>query len=395
MIAEVRFKNLFSFRDETALSFEATDDKSMEDVHIVEVEPGVRLLKLGIIYGANASGKTNVLNVLDFFGEFLFGFRANKNESLNYEPFLLNGSSVNEPSEIGLTFYVKTKKDYERYVYNVEFFKNTVLYEELLHYKSNRPTTVFERKLENDVSVISFNKQIKMSSLVKKEIELKCLPNMSVFTATSMVNTVIKELKVPESYLVEKFLFPSLRSDEQFPQSLSTADKDYERGILTYLQEADFNITNVKYSTKTDPSIRFLHTVKNSEGTYNGLFSEEMESAGTLRTFILADYINHLLEEKGLLRIDEMESSLHPKLLEYVIEKFLKSSTDQQMLFTTHYDGILAEEDLIRKDNIWFTAKGEDGASVLYPLTDFKGLNRISSLQKAYKMGKFGAIPNI
>ncbi|MDR0749050.1 MAG: hypothetical protein LBF62_05715 [Tannerellaceae bacterium] len=75
--------------------------------------------------------------------------------------------------------------------------------------------------------------------------------------------------------------------------------------------------------------------------------------------------------------------------------KFLKESETEQLLFTTHYDGLLSEEDLIRKDNIWFTTKNKEGVSELYPLTDFKGLNRISSLQKAYKLGKFGAIPNI
>lgn len=75
--------------------------------------------------------------------------------------------------------------------------------------------------------------------------------------------------------------------------------------------------------------------------------------------------------------------------------RFLKESEYAQILVTTHYDGLLAEEDLLRKDNIWFTEKNNDGATVLYPLTDFKGLNRITSLQKAYKFGKFGAIPNI
>lgn len=80
---------------------------------------------------------------------------------------------------------------------------------------------------------------------------------------------------------------------------------------------------------------------------------------------------------------------------EYMIERFLKESKQAQLLLTTHYDGLLGEEDLLRKDNIWFAEKNTDGASVLYPLTDFKGLNRISSLQKAYKFGKFGAVPNL
>lgn len=82
-------------------------------------------------------------------------------------------------------------------------------------------------------------------------------------------------------------------------------------------------------------------------------------------------------------------------MIEHIIERFLKESEQAQLLLTTHYDGLLGEEDLLRKDNVWFTEKNPDGSSELYPLTDFKGLNRISSLPKAYKFGKFGAVPNL
>ncbi len=93
--------------------------------------------------------------------------------------------------------------------------------------------------------------------------------------------------------------------------------------------------------------------------------------------------------------IDEIESKLHPRLVEYILEKFLKESESAQLLISTHYDNLFDEEDLLRKDCFWFTEKGEDGATKLYPLSGFKGLGRISSLQKAYKFGKFGAVPNI
>jgi len=78
-----------------------------------------------------------------------------------------------------------------------------------------------------------------------------------------------------------------------------------------------------------------------------------------------------------------------------VIEYFLRNSQQAQLLITTHYDGLLEEEDLLRNDNIWFTSKKDSGSTEIYSLADFKGINRISSLQKAYKYGKFGAVPNI
>jgi AAA15 family ATPase/GTPase len=95
------------------------------------------------------------------------------------------------------------------------------------------------------------------------------------------------------------------------------------------------------------------------------------------------------------LAIDEVEASLHPRLVEFTIEDFLHHKSQSQLLLTTHYNGLLAEDDLLRKDSIWFTNKKENGATELYSLVEFKGLSRISSLQKAYKYGKFGAIPNI
>ena len=140
----------------------------------------------------------------------------------------------------------------------------------------------------------------------------------------------------------------------------------------------------------------FQHRAQDAQGVDSFYdFPEIFESQGTIRTMGLAGCIQETVSSNAFLAVDEIESSLHPKLIEYIIERFLKESKYAQLLLTTHYDGLLAEEDLLRKDNVWFTEKGSDGSTVLYPLTDFKGLNRISSLQKAYKFGKFGAIPNI
>ena len=158
--------------------------------------------------------------------------------------------------------------------------------------------------------------------------------------------------------------------------------KDY---ILRYLQEADFNISNItskEQETHKGPInyTMYQHKVSSDYGNNDYYeFSELFESDGTIRTFGLAAQVQ----------------KIHPKLIEYIIERFLKESEQAQLLLTTHYDGLLGEEDLLRKDNVWFTEKNLDGSSVLYPLTDFKGLNRISSFQKAYKFGKFGAVPNL
>lgn len=257
---------------------------------------------------------------------------------------------------------------------------------------------------------------------------------MSVFAAYMQVNVNIPEIENVLTYFKNQILSaitPSVALDKFANNSLKEEkSKDY---ILRYLQEADFNISDIvvheeKVATKEKvnteniglqiiheslnpefvsaeteaPKVEivqhtlFKHKVKTKNKSELYLnFTDLFESQGTIRTMGLAAYIQTMLVNNAFLAIDEIESSLHPKLLEYIIERFLKESNQAQLLLTTHYDGLLADDDLLRRDNIWFTEKDKDGASVLYPLTDFNDLSRISSLQKAYKYGKFGAIPNL
>lgn len=406
MIAEIKFKNLFSFRDEVVFSFEADKNKEMESYHVVEIVPGVRLLKFAIIYGANASGKSNFIKACYFLNNFVSYSRTNKNESIGIIPFLLNNNSPNEYSDLSMTFYVcKENEQPLKYVYTLSLNRTHVRQETLAYYTSQQPTTIFERSIESGVSTIRFGNKLKLSSAAKEEISLKCLPNMSVLAAYMQVNINIPELEDVLSYFRERmtaiasFVPQSAEMQVQETQGRLKEPKSKEY-ILKYLQEADFNISDI-YTLENvpegySPRTMFRHVVQ-QEKKKNDFFDfpEQLESDGTLRTLDLAGCINELIERNAFLVIDEIESSLHPRLIEYIIERFLKESDKAQLIVTTHYDGLLAADDLLRNDTIWFTEKKADGATVLYPLTDFKGLNRISSLQKAYKFGKFGAIPNI
>lgn len=225
---------------------------------------------------------------------------------------------------------------------------------------------------------------------------------MSVFAAYMQVNTNIAEMEIALQYLTKQMvptIVPTSSLNRYAEEAIKeAAAKEY---ILRYLQEADFNISNI--SSKEQETKKgvvnytvYQHKVSSELGDNDYYeFPELFESDGTIRTFGLASKIQKNIASDAFLAVDEIESSLHPKLIEYIIERFLKESEQAQLLLTTHYDGLLGEEDLLRKDSIWFTEKNTDGASVLYPLTDFTGLSRISSLQKAYKFGKFGAVPNL
>ena len=402
MIAEIKFKNMFSFRDETVLSFEADKSKDLESYHVVELAPDVKLLKLAVIYGANASGKSNIIKVCDFIRSFITCTPLNKAELIKIVPFLLNRTSKEQASEFSVSFYAMNGDKAIRYVYSLLLETTHIVRETLIYYLSQQPATVFERSMENNVSSIKFGQKVKISTAAKEEITLKCLPNMSVFAAYMQVNTNIAEMETALQYLTKQMM-PAIVPTSSLSRYAEEAIKKEtaKEYILRYLQEADFNISNI--SSKEQETKKgvvnytmYQHKVSSGLGGNDYYeFPELYESDGTIRTFGLASQIQNSIGSNAFLAVDEIESSLHPKLIEYMIERFLKESKQAQLLLTTHYDGLLGEEDLLRKDNIWFAEKNTDGASVLYPLTDFKGLNRISSLQKAYKFGKFGAVPNL
>ena len=140
------------------------------------------------------------------------------------------------------------------------------------------------------------------------------------------------------------------------------------------------------------------HSVENEDGnkTYQLSLDEGEESAGTVRTLGIGVFIYKVLKHNWFLAIDEIETSLHPKLLEKILFDFLKQENSQsQLIVTTHNDGLLdLVDDLIRKDSVWFTEKQKNGATDLYKLTDFRGLNRISSIREAYRNKRFGATMN-
>lgn len=403
MIAEIKFKNLFSFRDEAVFSFEADKSKEMESYHVIEVVPGVRLLKFAVIYGANASGKSNLIKACYHLSNFVLHSPKSKTESTAIVPFLLDQSSQNEDSDISVSFYVCCPNTTPvKYTYSLSLNRTHITRESLVYYTSQQPTTVFERWLENGVSSIKFGGKIKLSAAAKEEISLKCLPNMSVLAAYMQVNLIIEEMERVVGYFSSNRIntFASF-IPQRIVSSAAIQDEGFKQYLLKYLQEADFNISDVFSAEKVSDSDSFLrpmfqHKVQGQDGiTSYYEFPSRLESEGTLRTMDLAGYVNELIKNDGLLLVDEIESSLHPKLVEFIIEKFLRESNKAQLIVSTHYDGLLAQDDLLRNDNIWFTEKDKDGATILYPLTDFNGLNRISSLQKAYRFGKFGAIPNI
>ncbi len=394
MIADIKIKNILSFRDEASFSFEADKSKDLESYHVVEIAPDVRLLKLGVIYGANASGKSNFIKAYSYMTDFLEKVPTSKADKTGVSPFLLDESSRNAPSSFGITFYSKMNDVYTKFVYSISLTNDNVVSENLAYYPSQQPAMIFERGIENGVSTIKFGNKIKLSNVAKEEITLRCLPNMSLFAAYMQLNVNVVEMECALSFFKPQEVHTSEILSYYGWSSILSDDTEDLQYALNYMKTADFNVSEITRDSKND--IIFKHITKGEDGVERVYeLPIDSESRGTIRTLDIAKYVQEVISNNTFFAIDEIESSLHPKLVEYIVERFLQESEYAQMLVTTHYDGLLAQDDLLRKDNIWFTEKGEDGASTIYPLTDFKALNRLSSLQKAYKFGKFGAIPNI
>lgn len=219
MIQEIKVKNFLSFKDEITFSFEATRDTFAEDYQVVEVAPEVRLLRFAMVYGANASGKSNLLSVLRFLGAFWRFQPQSVDMGTEVIPFRLDNETPNMPSEFEIIFYVGNTK----YWYQLTTTNTDVYSEKLYYYTSVQPTMLFDRKLENEQSVIRYGAPIKLSAYEKVKISVECLKNMSFFVARNKVNISIPAIDNAMQWLTRQIMPVVL------PQTMMF---DFAEGIL-------------------------------------------------------------------------------------------------------------------------------------------------------------------
>lgn len=427
MIQELKIKNFLSFKDEVRFSFEASNDKFADDSQVVTINDNTRLLRFAVVYGYNASGKSNLLSVFDFLSFFWSVKRKDLDSETGVFPFKFDHTSANEPSSFELVFYVQNTK----YWYQLELDRHQVYLEKLSYYKTTQPIMLFERTLRNGQSDIQFNpKAEKISPAAKDMISVNCLKNMSFFVARNQVNVNLPLIDAAKDWMRNQLMLiisPTMGLTS-YAQRKTAENKNLISYLVNFLHEADFNITdinsNVVVKQLTDEAIKFLtednrdedevslketerikkertikqiqtifeHTVENSNGMERYPMDKLFESVGTLRTFGVEVALYEALKNAAVLPIDEFETSLHPTLQEKILFEYLKTPSRSQLIITTHNDGLLdLVDDLIRKDSVWFTEKKKSGVTEIYKLTDFRGVNRLSSIREAYKNKRFGA----
>jgi AAA15 family ATPase/GTPase len=391
MIAEFKVSNFFSIRSEQTLSFVASRDNFMDEEYIHTANDNVRLLKIGMIYGSNASGKSNVLKALAYFRRLMTSVPSDKNEKMGWVPFLLDDVSRKGHCMMSMTFYLEGK----RYILSVEFDNNRIYEEQLDAYLTNRPTSLYRRTYnkETDSSDVTFSTKAKLSQKSQTIIEGNTINNSTVLAAFGKSNVELSLLNSVYDFFSLGF------TDELTPEkSLSDFTKEQlskdtegklKRFLLYMLRASDFNIDNLKLDKANDERGLYFDHIANGE---NFELPESYESRGTIRFLGMATLLQKLLFASRFVMIDELESSMHYELLSYFIRVFLANSeNNSQLLFTTH-DINLLNEDYIRRDAVWFTDKGSDAETHLKHLSEM-GLHKTMSPYNAYRQGKLINLP--
>ena len=428
MVIELRIKNFLSFKDDTVISFEASKDTFKEDFLLITMPDGTRLSRIAIIYGANASGKSNLLEAFEYL--FRFWQRKTDDEEIptGVMPFLLDTESPSQPSEFELKLYVNNKK----YVYQLIINNTTVLAEKLLVYNSNQPSLLLSREMVDGNTALKFNPSlIKVPTAVKDELTVKCLNNTSFFAARKGVNCNLGEIDDVRDWMTnhtlpvidlgqKMFSYAERKMLEnpdtkqhllQFAHNIGlciedmAVEKDYlplPPEMIQFMQSTGHLSEEKASLLNKDPRMPngfktdFTISVNNARGRETYTLPKVTQSDGTLRSMGIETAIYEAEQKDKLLPIDEIETSMHPLLLRYMIQSFLKTQSHSQLLFTTHYDPLFnAADDYLRKDSFWFIDKQADGNSILYPLISKNGVNKMRSLQRAYFNNKLGALPNI
>jgi AAA15 family ATPase/GTPase len=402
MIQEFSIENTLSIKDRQTISFEALGGGD-DDVHLIQAG-NKRLLKLAALYGANGSGKTNILVAFSVLMKFILNSVSaiKPAEKIGVIPFLFDDDYVSRPSSFEIVFYIEDIQ----YTYSINLDKNCVQKESLSYKPKNKKNTLYERQLKGSIYEYRWGEDLPRDKLKLSKITR---PN------ATFLNTAA-QFELPEIQKIYRFLYglsfqliqpQSKDSYRKETVALIETDKQAKSKILDLLNKADLAKIDDIVIEHLDLNLkegslggrRFQSDFSRFSTVYishnygkNFQLPLHMESNGTQRLFDISTPLIKSLHESKFLCIDEIEASLHDDLIEYYIKSFLTNSVNSQMIFTTHNQNLLDSE-LLRNDEIWFAEKGGDGGSKFYSLAEFKGLKKGVSRRELYKAGRFGALP--
>ena len=395
MIVNFSIQNFGSIKDKQTLSFEADTSEHLEDTYVVHTA-GKRLLKLALIYGANASGKTTVLKALDFLRNLVVNPKEKKTDILDFSPYLFDANTPKEPTELTIEFV------YEGgcYHYEVTFMRQAVILE-ALYRDAPEKTLVYKRStdIEEQLTKISFGDKITLDKSAQQVLELNTLWNNTVLGGFLKTNINFEELRRVTDWFwngLKPMVAPRTLLGRYVTDKIDEKEIAKEE-VLEILKKADFNISDIIIERRKDSTKGIDRINLFSEHMVNNISYKlpmEKESEGTKRFYCFAGLLALLIKSSTIFPIDELESSLHPDLYTHFLLSFLQNAKQSQLIATTHNRELLGDRDIFRDDVIWFTDKGKDCATELYSLADFD-TSTIKSILNAYKIGKFSGVPRL
>jgi AAA15 family ATPase/GTPase len=411
MLIQFNFKNFKSFREEATLDLSAAKMTEFSD-RVVTIG-SEKILPVAAIYGANASGKSNIYNAFEYMAEYVeesfkYGDEEEKFDEFKPTPFLFDSTSADAESSFEVYFTLPQDKSEKIYNYGFCVDKAGVT-EEWLNYKAKtarKYSTIFYRgnneeeldlsgfpKSSRDNIQVALEKQVLIISLGAKLKIGKCKDIRDWFLANEFA-----DFGDP----VTNF-FMSRRLPKGFVD-----DKNVQQKVIEYFSSFDEHIRDFKVDkvpmegdSKEDAyTINSLHKKIDSDEMAEIPLS--LESAGTLKMFALYPELQDVLEKGSVFFVDELNARLHPLLVRNFILTFLNPEINKnhaQLVFTTHDTWQLSNQ-LLRRDEIWFVEKDMRGISTLYSLADFidedgSRIRKDESYEKNYLIGKYGAIPTL
>lgn len=422
MIIDFSVKNFRSFRDEQRISFVANNrDKSLPENLIDPRLAGkefesLRLLKGLAVYGANAAGKSNVLHALRFLAHMVENSvtELDEGDPTGVEPFLLDEKTPNQPSEFLLRFVVEGI----RYHFVLILNQQRVLFEALSAFPKGREQVWYERSWDDEKEAYEWEPA--------RPTDYKRDPNLIKYTRGNalFLSTAVKlndeQLKPLYLWFKDKMQFLRLNADfpplsPGFTARQIMKDSNSRAAITRLLRHADIGVLSAKASERElqrddlptnmpQDLIERILKEKHLEITlgHQGNMGREFplewndESSGTQKFFALAGPWLDILKNGYWAGLDEIESSMHPSMVGALLRLVFSNRINPlgaQLLFTTH-NPLLLDTQIMRRDQVWFADKDDEGMTHLYPLTDYKPRNK-ESLVRGYMAGRYGAVPFI
>ena len=411
MLIEFRVKNFRSLRDEQTLSLVADKDKSLQESNTMPsgIKAAPTLLRSMAIFGPNAGGKSNLIKALQFMRAVVAESASvmQPGQAFHTQSFRFETTSVAQPTEFDVSFVL----DGIRYQFGFALTAQRITREYLLVYKAFKPQLWFERYFdeESGKDLYDFGTGLKGP---KSVWEGATRPNALFLSMAVQLNS--EQLQPVFAWFVKQLaIFNEITPLGQHFSIEMLRKPEGKRAICDFLTSADISISDIEVVTrkvsgqadhfdmaaeKTEVrneeqevhELLFHHVTDHGEA----VFSLGDESMGTRNLLFLTGPVLEILDKGMVLVVDELGSSLHPLLVRRLVELFQNSRFNKkgaQLIFTSH-DTSLLDQDLFRRDQIWFVEKDRDQASKLYPLSDFSP-RKNEALERGYLMGRYGALP--